>query len=277
MENAMVKKETEVLSLADIKKYIAIGATDKELFMFMGICKSYGLNPFKREIHFIKRSFKDNQGNWQEKGDAVVGYEVYLKRAERTGQLDGWKCHIEKDTMGEKAVIEIKRKDQSTPIIWEVYRKEFDTGKSTWLKMPTFMLKKVCIAQGFRLAFPDEMGGLPIIPEEIPVHPEQVTYTEMTSEGLEKKDMMVEPEKTPLEVVSNEITPTPDEGEPSVVISPKQRDRMFTITKASGWSVNELRDYLKDNYNITESNKTPLVVYDKIIKHIRDNDKVKVS
>jgi hypothetical protein len=33
--------------------------------------------------------------------------------------------------------------------------------------MPAFMLKKVAMAQGFRLCFPDEMGGLPYLPEEI--------------------------------------------------------------------------------------------------------------
>lgn len=136
--------------------------------MFMGIAKSYGLNPMKREIHFVKRKHKQADGTWIEVGSSIVGYEVYLKRAERTGKLDGWKCWIEKDQMGEKAIIEIKRKDQSMPIRWEVYRKEFDTEKSTWGKMPTFMLKKVAIAQGFRLAFPDDLGGMPYIPEEMP-------------------------------------------------------------------------------------------------------------
>ena len=168
MENAVAIKEEFPLSIADVKKYIAPTATDKELFMFMGIAKSYGLNPLKREIHFVKRKYKDANGNWVEVGSSIVGYEVYLKRAERTGKLDGWKCWIERDDMGEKAVIEIKRKDQSLPIRWEVYRKEFDTEKSTWGKMPTFMLKKVAIAQGFRLAFPDDLGGMPYIPEEMP-------------------------------------------------------------------------------------------------------------
>jgi phage recombination protein Bet len=168
METALAVKDDFSLSITDVKKYIAPTATDKELFMFMGIAKSYGLNPMKREIHFVKRKQKQADGSWIEIGSSIVGYEVYLKRAERTGKLDGWKCWIEKDQIGEKAVIEIKRKDQSTPIRWEVYRKEFDTEKSTWGKMPTFMLKKVAIAQGFRLAFPDDLGGMPYIPEEMP-------------------------------------------------------------------------------------------------------------
>jgi hypothetical protein len=33
--------------------------------------------------------------------------------------------------------------------------------------MPEFMIKKVCIGQGFRLAFPNELGGLPYLQEEL--------------------------------------------------------------------------------------------------------------
>lgn len=160
MTSELAIKNDVVVSVDDVKKYIAPNATDKELFMFMGIAKSFGLNPFKREIHFVK--YGQNAAN------IIVGYEQYIKRAERTGKLDGWRCWIEKDDIGEKAIIEIKRKDQSVPIRWEVYRKEFDKQQSTWKSMPTFMLKKVAIAQGFRLAFSEDIGGMPYIPEEMP-------------------------------------------------------------------------------------------------------------
>lgn len=143
-----------------VKKYIAKGATDEELFMFLGICKAYGLNPFKREIHFVK--YDQNSP-----ASIIVGYETYLKRAVATGKLDGWRCWIEGKGADERAVIEIKRKDWSQPFRWEVYRREFDTGRSAWKRMPHFMLRKVAIAQGFRLAFPEDLGGMPYIPEEI--------------------------------------------------------------------------------------------------------------
>jgi len=179
MDNAIAIKDDVKLTVADIKKYIAPNATDKELFMFMGVSKSFGLNPFKREVHFIK------YGNAA--ASIVVGYEQYLKRAERTGKLDGWKCWTEKDELGEKAIIEIKRKDQSLPIRWEVYRKEFDKGQSTWKTMGIFMLKKVAISQGFRLAFPDDLGGMPYIPEELPQ-----TNEKIASEQLNKDIITVE-------------------------------------------------------------------------------------
>jgi len=183
-----VEQKEMVITMDDIKKYIAPKATDKELFMFMGISKSYGLNPFKREIHFVK--YGDNPAS------IIVGYEQYLKRADRTGKLDGWSCWIEdsgKPT--EKAVIEIRRKDQANPIKWEVFRKEFDKNQSTWKSMPTFMLKKVAIAQGFRLAFPDELGGMPYIPEEMPAD----KGGSVKSEDLSKEAIDITPEETTLE------------------------------------------------------------------------------
>ena len=156
-----VNVQTKELNLNadDIKKYIAPNATDKELYFFINIAKSYGLNPFKREVHFCK------YGN--SPGQVIVGYETYIKRAERTGQLDGWSVWTEKDGIGEKAVIEINRKDRTHPFRWEVYREEFDKKQSTWKAMPYFMLKKVAISQGFRLAFPEEIGGMPYTPDEI--------------------------------------------------------------------------------------------------------------
>jgi len=149
--------EQPQITLEDIKKYIAPNATDKELFMFQSICNSYGLNPAKREIHFVK--YGTSAAN------IVVGYEVYLKRAERTGMLDGW--DVETLDGGGRAKITIYRKDRKYPLVWEVDREEFDKAQSTWKAMPNFMLKKVAIAQGMRLAFPEELGGMPYLPEEI--------------------------------------------------------------------------------------------------------------
>lgn len=147
------------ISVEDVKKYIAPNASEKELFFFMGLCQTYGLNPLKKEIYFVK------YGN--QAGSIVVGYETYIKRAERSGRLDGWEVELGKDEIGQKATITIHRKDRSHPFVWTVYRTEFDSGKANWAKMPLFMLRKVAISQGFRLAFPEEMGGMPYIPEEI--------------------------------------------------------------------------------------------------------------
>lgn len=182
METALkVKEQQEITTITaeDVKKYIAPNATDKEVYVFLNIAKSYGLNPFKREIHFVKYGTNP--------GQVIVGYEIYLKRAEETGTLDGWKAWVD----GDKAKCIIYRKDRQYPFEWEVDRAEFNKGQSTWKAMPNFMLKKVCIAQAFRLCFPGEMGGLPYIPEEIGVD-QAVT----NGNGKEEKPKKIEPEPT---------------------------------------------------------------------------------
>jgi phage recombination protein Bet len=163
MEPITVEVEQIPINMEQVRKYIAPTGTQQELFMFMGTARTYGLNPFKREIHFIKYGNKD--------ASFVVGFEVYLKRAERSGKLKWWGVEIEKDSFGEKAVCTIIRSDWEKPFVWEAYREEFDKKQSTWNVMPYFMLKKVAIGQAFRLAFPDELGGMPYVREELPYAP----------------------------------------------------------------------------------------------------------
>ena len=69
-----------------------------------------------------------------------------------------------------KALVEIHRKDWSEPFVHEVYWREAVQKKRMapqpqfWTKQTRFQLKKVAISQGFRLCFPDELGGLPVRP-----------------------------------------------------------------------------------------------------------------
>ena len=260
MENLPEVKERIEVSMADIKKYIAPNATDKELFMFMGISKSYGLNPLKREIHFVK------YGNAP--ASIIVGYEIYLKRAERTGKLDGWKCWIE----GDKAIIEIKRKDQSIPIKWEVDRKEFDKQQSTWKAMPNFMLKKVAIAQGFRLAFPDELGGLPYLAEELP------STAKLSSEELAKDEIIVdatpdvpdfqpEPTPAPPEEVPPQGNLASQDAKPAL-ISEAQRKRFYAIAKGSGKSDAEIKLFLQANIGSESTGDIKKGVYEYLCNEV---------
>lgn len=160
-----IQVETLDITLEQVRKFIAPTATQAELFMFMGACRSFGLSPLKREIHFVKYGTGA--------GSIVVGYETYIARAEATGKLDGWEVTMRKDELGEKAICTIHRKDWTQPFVWEVYRHEFDkasgAGKrdNPWNTMPSFMLKKVVIGQAMRLCFPGVLAGMPYLPEEV--------------------------------------------------------------------------------------------------------------
>jgi len=143
--------------------------TDQEKQQFIEIACAYQLNPFKREIHVVAYG----KGDYRQLS-IIVGYETYIKRAERTGKLDGWRAYVDGEDEETKAVVEIWRKDWTKPFIHEVYWKEAAQRKkdgaltSFWKKQPRFQLKKVAISQAFRMCFPDELGGMGYDPSEIP-------------------------------------------------------------------------------------------------------------
>lgn len=132
---------------------------------FVDICCAYGLNPIKKEVYGIPYGDKFN---------IIVGYEVYIKNAERSGKLNGWKVEIVGSGKDMKAVITINRKDWTSPFVHEVYFEEYNTGKSLWASKPRTMLKKVAIAQGFRMCFSEILGGIPYTADELP---EEMTTT----------------------------------------------------------------------------------------------------
>jgi phage recombination protein Bet len=148
---------------------------EKEKIQFLNIAKTFGLNPFKREI------FCTVYGSGEYKQLSIItGYEVYIKRAERSGQLDGWNATTSGSvaTNDLKATVTIFRKDRNHPFVWEVFYDECvqktKTGSVTkfWEKA-NFMTKKVAISQAFRLCFSDELGGMPYTIDEI--LPQEVT------------------------------------------------------------------------------------------------------
>lgn len=178
-----------------LKEFLDIAGVGRELTeqkrrQFIEIAQAYHLNPFKREIYCV--SYAGNTS-------IITGYEVYIKRAERTGLLNGWGVEIKGSGDDMTAVITIQRKDWPQPFKHEVYFSEAANRtkdgrlNNTWAKMPKFMLKKVAIAQGFRLCFSDELGGMPYTQDEIgpdtdyKVKPAPMTTTEVA-----------EPEELPL-------------------------------------------------------------------------------
>lgn len=165
---------------ADYLKSMGMRLPDKYAAQFIDVAQAYGLNPIKREIYAV--GYGDN---W----NVITGYEVYLKRAERTGKLDGWKCTVDGQGNSMRATITIYRKDWThefchTVLFGECAQRKKDGNlNGMWAKMPSFMLKKVAIAQGFRLCFSDELGGMPYTGDELP---EQ-------EKGAEKTDKAVNP------------------------------------------------------------------------------------
>ena len=200
----LAKIEADLIKIdaTAIKSYLCAGATKEEIVLFLNQCQMFQLNPFKREIYLIKYTNYPAQ--------IVVGYEAYLKRAERSKQWDGMESGIKGSLKKHDLVAwaKIYRKDWKRPLYHEVDYNEFvktkadgETVTKFWAKMPKTMLKKVAISQAFRLAFPDEMAGMPYIVEEIeqvddqrlPDASERFTAeTEESKEAEEKADKKAE-------------------------------------------------------------------------------------
>ena len=159
----------------------------KTKIAFLEMAKAFNLNPFKREIYLV--GYKGKNGD---NYNIIVGYEVYISRAMASGMLNGWQIEsgIERtfrlvpDTWEVSehkdlvATCTIWRKDFEYPFkksvnFGEYAQKTFDRATGThkinamWRDKPKTMLEKVATAQAFRLAFPDELGGIGYQAEEL--------------------------------------------------------------------------------------------------------------
>ena len=192
--NELTVAKNEVIQQVDmqtITEYLdSTGLTKsllpKEKAMFINMAKDYGLNPFKREIYCTVYG----EGQWRQ-CSIVTGYEVYLKRAERIGKLNGWQCDISGAVRDGSlaATVTIHRKDwqhefKHTAYYVECVQCSKKTGEpnAIWKKMPIFMTKKVAIAQAFRLCFSDEFGGMPYTNDELGVEPKEPEMRNVTPE-----------------------------------------------------------------------------------------------
>lgn len=161
-----------------IKRTIAKGATDDELKLFLAQCERTGLDPFDRQIYFIKRRQKDKQsGQWIEVGQTQTSIDGFRVVAERTGEMDGqsvewcgadgvWVDVWLPDAPPAAARVIAYRKGcaHGYPGIakFKEYAQTFSDGNLSglWAKMPANMLAKCAEALALRKAFPKQLSGL---------------------------------------------------------------------------------------------------------------------
>ena len=231
MEKSIVKvTESAAIELTPktIKTYINQYATDQEIALFLNQCAMFQLNPFKREIYLIK--YSANQA-----ATFVVGYEVYLKRADRTGKWAGTESGTEDDPKTGKVLkawAKVYRKDWTAPLYHEVYLDEYvqktKEGEPTrfWKDKPRTMLKKVAISQAFRMAFPDEFAGMPYTAEEMPVDHAKLPAAEVVIDTAD-------PIKAELEADGHIVNETP----PKMTGQFEHLDRFAKAKKSLGVSL----------------------------------------
>lgn len=163
------------LTAETVKNYIAPGATDQEVLMFIELCKAQNLNPFIRDAYLVKYGSAAAQ--------IIVGKDVFIKRASENPNFNGMKAGIvvlTKDGQIQEREGALKLKDEELVGGWcEVYLKDkeyptkslvsFDEyaqrtkdGKlnSMWSTKGATMIRKVAQSQALREAFPKKLRGL---------------------------------------------------------------------------------------------------------------------
>ena len=153
-----------------LKQTVAKGATDAELALFVEHCKGTGLNPFKREVWFIKT---------QNGVQIMTGINGFYEIANRHPQFDGLEVEAVEDAgVLIKAIARCYRKDRSRPTVAEAYLAEYGKQYGNWKTMPRLMLSKCAESMALRKSFPQELNGLYTVeemPAEFAAPPAQTT------------------------------------------------------------------------------------------------------
>ena len=250
-----------VITAEDVRKFFCPTASEKEVAMFLQIAKMNQLSPFKREIFIVK--YGNNAAS------ILTGYEVYLKRAERSGHYGGFKVWIEGKVPDMIAKIEVYRKDWDKPLCHEVDYSEYVGTKADgtptrfWKTKAKTMLKKVVISQAMRFAFPDELAGMPYTQDEInPVEVEVIQPKSNIVEPRPIQESHQKPSNVPIlndnaPVVSNHAETAKVQETVLNTISEPQQRRIFALLKKAGINYDSFKQYLKVAHNFEHTADIP--------------------
>lgn len=148
--------------------------TQREVKLFVELCKAQRLNPFIREAYLVKYGDKP--------ASLVVGKDVYTKRAQANPRFKGMQAGIfvTRDGKGKeregsmvlpgehvvggwcKVFVEGYDVPIYDSVAFDEYANKRKDGKlgGGWAKMPGTMIRKVAMVHALREAFPDEFQGL---------------------------------------------------------------------------------------------------------------------
>lgn len=206
--------------LEAIRKTVAKDATEDEFVMFMHLCKSYGLDPFLKEIWCYKR-VKKGQNPKTVQPIIMTSRDGYLKIADRNPNYDGIVSDVVRkgdkysrtidgvdhsygaergDIIGAYALV--YRNDRKYPAYVFAPFKEYCGFTQVWNKYPSAMILKVAESMALKRSFSisglvtkeemdyEESNPVPqIAPKRIPVLEPEVEQVLIEEESTEVKQI----------------------------------------------------------------------------------------
>jgi phage recombination protein Bet len=158
-----------------LKQTVAKGASDDEFQLFTAICGRTGLDPFTRQIHFVKRYDAMLE---REVGTIQTGIDGYRLIAQRTGEYDGqdpkqwcgedgsWVDVWLKKEPPTAARATVHRRGIARPFVavarfsaYVVTKKSGEPNRM-WSRMGAEQLAKCAEALALRMAFPNELSDV---------------------------------------------------------------------------------------------------------------------
>jgi len=197
--NPMGEQQQITLTAAIVRKFFCADADDLTAHTFMWFCRSQALDPGAKEIFLSMRNV-----DGELRPQITVAYQSFMKKAESSEHYKGFRAgtilqrqttatidiESEPDVVPKPLVAcigefvpdgytviggwcKVFRSDRpENPIISTVALKDYSTGKATWKKLESTMIRKVGIAHCFRDAFPGPVGRI-YITEEMPTQAEK--------------------------------------------------------------------------------------------------------
>src|SRR6056297_456375 len=199
---SFTQKEVET-----IKRTVASDANTDELRMFLHIAKTYGLDPFNKEIFF-----------WKIKGKPTImtSRDGYLKIADRHQEYNGLVSDVvrENDKFRRKAqgidheygtnrgdiigaYALVYRKDREYPVYVFAPFKEYFAGTRVWTQYPSAMILKVAESMALKRAF--TVSGL-VTAEEMDVQRLNEKDKENPRKPFKKKNKSGDKKKAPIDI-----------------------------------------------------------------------------
>ena len=211
-EFAWSQEQTEL-----IKRTCAMDATDDELKLFLHFCKESGVDPLRKQAHFVcNEDWSKKHNKMVRSTQMIVGIDGFRKRAEQmpdyrgirssavykgeTIEIDFGKGEVsyrvnpldrkKTDVAGAYAIV---FRDGRTPYVqWIDWAEYFDGRSPMHRDKPAVMCCKTAEATALRHEYPDKFSGM-YAPEEMP---QEFHVAELMVDGDEKPKAQLGPKAT---------------------------------------------------------------------------------